>query len=428
MKVLKSKRKDDTYLLEIEESVENVRIAIDAAFQKLTKQVKIPGFRKGKAPKNIVEKHYDKNQVVHDALIDVVNSSYVAAIKELDLKVVDYPKNVDMKEYKAEQPFVFSCDVDVKPEVKLGKYKGLKAKKDAVKVDDNAIQEQIDRTRENYATFESADRAAQDKDVVRFSMEAKIGDEVVASMTKENAGALIGNKIYGEDFDKEILGLKKEDEKSFTVTYLEEYANKDVAGKTVDFKIKMEDVQERVLPELTDEFVEKSTSYKTVEEMKTTLKENMTKQAAQDAEEKVKMELIEQIIEKSKMNTHPSMIEREVDFSLKEFENQILRSGINKEQYLKMINKDDAALREDFKPNAEKRIQQELVLDAISEKESITVSDEDIKEDIKKWNMPEVQTEEQIDAYMKKIDLANVRAYLSNKKTIDFIIENAKIS
>jgi trigger factor len=428
MKILKSKRKNDIYTLKIEENHDAMESSLDKAFKKLSKSAKIPGFRKGKLTRNIFEKHYGKEMLVQEAIMDVINNAYLDAIKELDLDIIDYPKNIDIGEYKENEPITFSCEVDVKPEIKLGKYKGLKTKKDKKNIGEEEVAAQIDRMRENYAKYENADRPTQVEDFIRCDIIAKIGDNEIASITKKNVGLKIGTELYGKEFDENVQNMKINDKKEFEVTYPEDYHNKEVAGKAVSFSVMLIELREKTLPELTDEFVSKISQHKTATELQSELQKELENNAEKEAEEKIKSDLIEKAIENSKTVIQPVLIEREIDQSMKSFEAQLKQSGLSVDRYKEFSKKSDSDLRADFAKNAEKTVKTELILEAIAVKEKIEVTETDLIEEIKNWKIPNVNSDEEIKKELDRINKKGLELILKRKKALDLIMSNAKIS
>ena len=213
MKVLKSKRNGNTINLEVEASHEEIESKFEGAFQKVRKKASLPGFRKGKIPRKIFEKNFGKEVIIQEAVYDVINETYKSAIEELKLKVIDYPKNVDVDEYKENKSIKYRCDVDVEPELKLKKYKGLKISFDKKTADEGALKQEMDILIGMHATYENVDSEAKDGDIVRFNAKATIDGETYETWSRENQATRLGAKNYGEEFDTILLGLKKGDKK-----------------------------------------------------------------------------------------------------------------------------------------------------------------------------------------------------------------------
>jgi trigger factor len=428
VKILKSKRKGNIYSLEIEESPEEVEKSLEAAFIKLSKSAKIPGFRQGKITRSLFEKHYGKEVIVQEALMDVVNIAYSKAIKELNLFVVDYPKNIKPNEYKEGQPFSFSCDVDVKPEVKLGKYKGIKIDKEKETIEESQVQDQIEQLKSQYAQYNPVERACQDGDIIRCNIEAKIDDVIYEPWTKENTAMVIGIGTYSQELDTKIIGMEQNQEKSFSITYKKDAKATDLIGKTLDFKVSITEIREKKLPEFNDEFAVKASKSKTAKELEKSIRSNLEKTTKQQSENKLKTDLLDAISENAKADIQAVMIQRETEHSLKEFERNLAQSKMTFESYSQLIGKDIESLKKEFEEGAKKRIKSELVLEEIAKKETIEASEEDLMAEVKKWNMPKVQTDEEVNEYLKKINTENFKYSIIQQKTLDFLIENAKIT
>jgi trigger factor len=426
MKVLKNKRSGHTVSLEIETSLDLLKVCIDDAFKHIVKDAKVPGFRKGKVPRAIFEKHYGTSMLLQEGVTEVVNRTYSLALKELELDVVDYPKNLNVEKYEEGVPVKFTCEVDVKPEIKLGKYKGIKAKKKSTDIDESKIDEQINQLREHYAEFTDVERASQNDDLVKLNMKASINDEPFAAWTRQGMSVKIGMGQYSEAFDKEITGLKKGESKSFDVTYANDYQTSEVQGKAVNFELELIEVQEKHLPVLDDPFAAKVSPYKTVTELKDNIKKNMQDQITKESDEQLKSSLIETIVNDSKMEIPEGMINFEIDNDIKQYESQLAQSKSSIDHYLKMINQSMDQFRETLKGDAVKRIQGELVIDALIKSENIEVSDDDVKAEIQKL-VPTADTDEKVAEEMKRINLEGFKNLIQKRKAVEFVEEKAKI-
>jgi len=426
MKVLKNKRKGNTVSLEIETSTDIINDAFEQAFKKLVKQSKVPGFRKGKAPRTTFEKHYGKSVIVQEGLPNAVNQAYFKAVQELELDVVDYPKNVDIGEYKENEPLVFTCEVDVRPTVKVGKYKGLKVTQDPATVDAEKVNEQIKQLQENAAAYNEVDRPSQDEDIVRLNIKATLDGNVFDQWTRENMGVKIGLKNFGEDFDKEIIGLSKDEEKSFTVNYADDFSESQVAGKEVSFEIKLIETREKALPELNDEFAKKVSKFETYDEFKKDLEDNLSKDIKEKSESKLKSDLIDLVIEDSKMDVPEGMINHEIENDLRYYEQTLSRSGGTLATYLQMMGQSEEEFKVQLREGALKRIQSELVIEEISKKETIEASDDDLKDEVRKM-LPNLKDEKEIEEHLEKINNDGLKKMIIQRKTVDFIVSNAKI-
>ncbi|MCP4050730.1 MAG: trigger factor [bacterium] len=428
MKILKSKRKANTYSLEIEESHDVMNDAVMEAFKKLSKSAKIPGFRKGKVTLKIFESHYGKDILIQEALMDIVNNAYIEAIKELDIPVIDQPKNFDLKEYKEDSPICFSCEVDVKPEVKLGKYKGIKADRPSDVINDTKVENAVNQVLEQRSSYELIDRECQKDDIARCSIEAKIDDTVYEQWTGNNIGLKIGANSFGDEVDIQITGMKKDEIKSFSIKYPADFHNKEVADKEVNFKVTVEELREKKLPELTDELVASLSKFKTIDEFKADIRTNLETEATKQSDEQMKSSILEKISANASVDIQQVLIDREIDFNIRQLENSLTQSNFTLDKYLEIIKKDKNQLRDEYTEPAVKRLKIDLILEAVSKKENLQVTDDQIDEEIKKLDLPDINTDEQIASYKQSSDLENLRFSLTQQKTLNFLVENSKIN
>ncbi len=427
MKVLKNKRKDFTVALEIKADVENMPDAMDRAFKNIVKDVKIQGFRKGKVPRGVFEKTYGKEVLIQDAVNFLVDDAYRGAIEELELKIVDYPKNIDVDPFQDGKDLTFRCEVDVEPEVKLGKYKGIKASKQPAVGTAEQLDEEINKSLEQYAGYEEADKASEDTDIIQMNMTASIDGEEYGPWTRENAGSRIGMANYGPDFDKEVTGMKKGDKKEFKVTIPEDFAIEDLREKEVAFEVELLSVRSKTLPELTDEFVkEKIENFDTVKDFKASIQERLDAQAKQAAEQEERAEVLKKIVDDVNLEIPEAMVRSECDRQLRYFEQTLMQSGLSLQQYMDMTKKTIDDMRADVKEQAASSLKTQLVLQAISAKEKIEATDEDCNEEIAKWNHETVKNIDDLKAN-PQLDFESLKLTIVERKTVDFVMDNAKI-
>ena len=427
MKVLKSKRTDNTINLEIEISLDDLESKMDGAFKKVSKKASLPGFRKGKVPRKLFEREFGKEHIIQEAIYDSVNDTYKSAIDELKLKVIDYPKDVDIDEYKEGKTIKYRCNVDVEPEIKLKKYKGLKVEFKEKKASDDDLQKEIDVLVGMHATYESVERESKTDDIVRFHAKATIDDEPFELWSRENQASRLGVNNYGEQFDQELTGLQKDDKKSFTVTYPDDFKTAEVAGKTVAFDVDVQEVRERILPELTDELVKKiDKECETVKALKDKVKEDLDKRHETENKQQKEQVVFDALIEENNFELPQSMIDQEVNTSLMQFEYSIRQQGMDINQYMQITNKKEDDLRNDMKESSEKRLKIRKIFEAIVEKEKIKVEDSDLQAEIDSWNHETIKTIEDVEQ-SKTHDISLLKNNLIDQKVRDFVIDSAKI-
>lgn len=427
--VIKNKKTGYTHALVIEASNEEIEAGLNEAFKRLVKTAKVAGFRQGKVPRKVFEQNYGKEIISQEGIPTIINDAYAAAVQELDLHVVDYPRDVKVDEYKDAEKLQFSCEVDVEPEVKLGKYKGLKATKEPETGSDEDAQKQLNDLLQNYAEYqESEDGKAAEGDILLVNMLTKIGEEAYAAWTRDGVGVNLGSGMFGADFDNELAGAKKDQKLTFSIDFEEAFATKEVAGKTVNFEVEVKEVRKKQLPELTDEFVAKLGDFKTAEELKSKIRENLDAEAKQTSENKLVDALLTQIIEDMKVDIPEGMIKQELDNTLNQFKNQIKQqTGLEFSKYLEIIGKTEDAIKEEWKSDAEKRVKSELAIKAIGEKEKLAPVDADYDAEIKKLGMKEIETYEAFKASQFAGNLPYLESMVKRSKILNFIKESAKI-
>jgi trigger factor len=426
--VLKHKRSGYTVNLEIEASRDEINAGLDRAFAKLAKHAKLPGFRKGKVTRRLFEANYGKEAIVQEALPDVVNHAYSEAVRQLELAVVDFPRDVTIGTYSESEPLSFTCAVDVEPEVKLGKYKGLKVTRLSDTADDAAVQTQINQLLESRAQYQESDADSADGDILLVNLNATINGEPYAAWTRENMGVRLGMATFGADFDKELVGAKKGVRQQFSVTYPDDFTTADVAGKTVQFDAEVTEVRAKQLPELTDEFVKTFGEFDSVDAFKTQIKDNLNAQAKQDSETKLHQELFDAITDDLTVDIPEGMIRSELDHSIQEFKGRIQQQlRLDFAKYLSIINKTEEDIRNEWRNDAIKRVKTELSVRAIADKEKIDATDADLNAEIEKMKLPSIANLDEFKNSQFAASLDRLKDMVKRQKTVQFIIDNAKI-
>ncbi len=426
MKVIKSKRKDNTVYLEVEIPHEILETSFEKAFAKLVKKAKVAGFRPGKVPRNIFEKHYGQAPIIQEGVSLAMNECYLEAIKTEALQVVDYPQNINTDEYKENEPVRFTCEVTVKPIIKLGKYKGIKLTQDKSESIEDRIEQQLQQLREQMASYETVEREIQADDIIRVNMKSACEGAVIESWTRDNMAVKAGSSQLGKEFDVEIIGMKTDDKKSISLAYDSSFSNKEVAGKTIDIEFEVVEVREKKLPDLDDEFAKKVSECQTVSELREKVKGQISEQYQKEQDEKLRSALMELIVETTKVELPEAMVSNEVQYDIQYYEEQLKKSGGTIESYLQMMGKSQEEFENELKEGAKKRVIGELILDEVAKVEKIEVTEDEKREKIKAL-LPNLKTDEEIDAHMQKINLNGFNSMLVKQKTMDFLIENAKI-
>jgi len=433
MKVLKNKRNDFTVTLEIEADYADIEKATEPAFRELVKDVKVPGFRQGKVPRPIFEKHYGTDILINRASTIVMNDCYQQAIAAEKLEPVDYPKNVEIKTLNKGQPFVFSLAVDVKPEIKLGKYKGLKVKRDSTEVSTEEIDRELNQVREYHAEYKNVERPAQNEDLVGYAIKAFMPEgEPLAELTKEKTGTRLGTNFMSPDFDQALLGMKINETKKFKCKVNADYFVKSAAGKEIACEVLLNEIKERNLPELNDEFIKKVSAKQTVAEMREEIKNNLTAQKKNISAQQTREKLIDELLKENEFAVPAALVEDKLNIILRNLEMDLRGKGLEFSRYLRAMNKDLEALRADYRPLAEKRAKLDLLLEQIVKKEEIKPNEADVEAELNKIlnsGRKEPLQPEELEKYKKSLPEAarqQIVAYLTEDKCLEFLLNNAK--
>ncbi len=378
--------------LTIEVGADELDKAIESAYQKQKGKISIPGFRKGKVPRQVVEKMYGKEVFYEDAANILIPDAYEKALDECEEDIVSSPK-IDVTQIEAGKPFIFTAEVALKPEVKLGKYKGVKVEKADVVVTDEEVDEVIEKERENNArNITVEDRAVKDGDMTVIDFEGFVDGEAFDGGKGENYPLTIGSGAFIPGFEEQLVGSEIGKEVEVNVTFPEDYHAENLKGKAAVFKCTVKEIKEKELPELDDEFASEVSEFETLTEYKEDVKKNLEEKKMKEAKENKEREAVEAVVDLSEMDIPEAMVETQQRQMVDEFAQRITMQGLSMEQYFQFTGTSYQQMLENVKPQAEKRIQSRLVLEAIAEAEKIEVTDEDFEKEIE--TMADVEHEE----------------------------------
>ncbi|GEN32991.1 MULTISPECIES: trigger factor [Aneurinibacillus] len=428
MKATWEKLENNQGVLTIEVEEARVDQAIDQAFAKVVKKVNVPGFRKGKVPRKIFEARFGVESLYQDALDIILPEAYTEAVQETGIEPVDRPE-VDVEQIGKGQPLVFKATVTVKPEVKLGDYKGLTVEEKDFTVTDEAVEEELKQMQNRSAELVVLeDGAAIEKgDYAIIDFKGFVDGEAFEGGEAENYQLEIGSGTFIPGFEDQIIGLKKGDEKDIEVTFPEDYHAAELAGKPAVFKVKVNEIKRKNLPELDDEFAKDVSEFDTLDELKADIKNKLEEKAKTDAENYKKESLIEKATENAEINLPEVMVENEVNHMVNDFAQRLQYQGMNLDLYYQFTGLDEEKLREQFQPDAEKRVRTTLVLEAIGKAENVEVTDEDVNNELeelsKQYNRP---VEELRKIFEGRDNLESLKNDIRIRKTIDLLVENSK--
>ena len=420
------KLENNTAKLTIEVPAEELDKAIQRAYQKNKSKFNIPGFRKGKVPYAMVEKMYGAGVFYEDAANDLIPEAYANAAVESELEIVARPE-INVTQIEKGKAFIFEAEVTLKPEVELGKYKGVKVDKIDVSVTDEEVDAELDKVKEQNARLVAADdKAVEDGDQTTIDFEGFVDGVAFEGGKGDDYPLTIGSHSFIDTFEEQLIGKKVGDDVEVNVTFPEEYQAEELAGKPAMFKVKIKEIKVKEYPELDDDFAQDVSEFDTLEEYKADIKKNLEEKKAEDAEKEKESNVIEAIVKDAKMDIPEKMVEAQAQQMVEEFAQNIAMQGISFEQYMQFTGTTVEQLTAQVKPQAQARVESSLVLEAIVKAENIEATDEEYNKEIEdmaaKYNMEKEKVEELLSDDDKK----NIKGDICAKKAAKFVVENAK--
>lgn len=427
MNVKLEKKEKNIVELEIEVDAEVFEEGLEKSFKKNAKKFNIPGFRKGKAPRSIVERYYGPEVLYEDALNEVFPIAYEEAVKETNIFPVDRPE-LDVKQIGKGQNLIFTASVTVKPEVELGEYKGIEIEKIEVNITDEDVEKEIQKVAEKNARIITVeDRGIQEGDIAEIDFEGFIDGEPFEGGKGSDYPLEIGSGKFIKGFEEQLIGGRPGDDIDVKVTFPEDYGSKELAGKEALFKVIVNDVKKKEMPVIDDEFAKDVSEFDTLEEYKEDLKKKLTDDAEHKAKHWLESVLIEKIVDNATVEVPKVMVDKQLNANMREFDVNLRYQGFSLEQYLQMMQTDIDTFKEQGREMAEKEVKTQLVLEKISKVENIQVSDEEFEEEVSKLSEKYQKDKEEFMKLLRDDDIEYIKSTIITGKTIDFLMENAII-
>jgi len=411
--------------LTIEASAEDFEKAVEKAYQRSKSKVSVPGFRKGKVPRKIIEQMYGKEVFYEDAANIAIPSAYAAAVDECTEEIVSQP-TIEIVQLEAGKPFIFTAEVALKPEVTLGAYKAVAVDKIDISVTEEEIDAAIDKERErNARTISVEDRAVQDGDMIVLDYEGFVDGEAFEGGKDENYPLTIGSDTFIPGFEKQLIGAEIDKKTEVNVTFPEDYHVAELAGKPALFQCVVREIKEKELPELDDEFASEVSEFDTLAEYREDVRKNLTSKKEEEAKTEKEGHVVDAIIADAQMDIPEAMLTTQQRQMVDNFAQQIRMQGITIEQYFQFTGLTKEALLEQMKPQAEQQIKSRLVLEAVAKAENLEASEEEYTDEIKKMAEMYQMTEEKMTEMIGAFEEKAIKEDLRVKKALHFVVENA---
>ncbi len=423
-------------LVNTEKNVATIRVtvptadfdkAINTAYNKSKGKFAVPGFRKGKVPKSIIEKQYGEGIFFEEALDIILPEAYSGAVDELKLEVVARP-DIDIVEMSKGQDLVFEAKVAVKPEVKMGNYKGVEAKKVDGEVTEEVLMAELDKSREMNARLVSIeDRPIADGDTLTIDYKGFVGEEQFEGGTAENQTLVIGSGRFIPGFEEQLVGKRIGDDAVVNITFPAEYHALDLAGKEAKFEVKIHGIQVKELPALDDEFAKDTSEFDTLEALKADLKAQLEEGAKKNAELATRDNVVDAVVATMEAEIPEAMVEMEIEGMLKDFDYQLKQQGLNLENYLKFTGSKLEDLKGQMKDDAEIRVKTALTLEEVAKLENVEVTEADVEGELNRIAEAQKASLEEVKKVFGRDNYEYLRTTLTTKKTVDLLVEHANL-
>ena len=427
MKTTFISKENNTAKFSMEITAEEFESAVNSVYRQQKSRFAVDGFRKGKAPRSIIEKRYGEGIFYEDAINNLFQMNYPQAVSELELNVIDSPV-VDFSELKKGEPFTMTIEVACYPEIEVKDYKGVEINKVNLDVTDDDVENAIKSlARRNSRMVTVEDRPAQDGDMVLIDYEGWANGEQFEGGTAERYPLKLGSNTFIPGFEEQLVGVSTGEEKDVVVTFPEDYHEKSLAGAEATFKCKLHEIKYEEMPEIDDEFVKDVSEFDTLDELKTSEREKLEKQNKETAEQTMKNSAIEKVYEANDIDIPDVMVETEVDSMMSEFDQQLRSQGMDMDSYLKYMGENSDAFKEQLKDEAFKRVKTRMIVRAIADQEGFEVSEEEIDAELASMAQQYDLEADSLKEMLGQENINMISGDLRIKKAIDYIYDNAVI-
>lgn len=414
--------------LTVEVSAEDFKAAIKKAFNKNKNRFSIPGFRKGKAPQAMIEKMYGEGVFYEDAADEAINASYAEAMKESGLDIVSRPE-VTIEKIGKDEPFVYSALVAVKPEVTLGQYKGVEVEKADASVSAEDVEAELKKVQEQNARLLTVeDRGVEDGDQTVIDFEGFVDGKGFEGGKAEDYPLTIGSHSFIDTFEEQLIGKKIGEECEVNVTFPTEYHAADLAGKPATFKVTVKEIKVKELPELNDEFASEVSEFDTLDEYKKDVEKKLAEKKEIEANSKNEDAVVAKVVENASMEIPDKMIDAQAENMVQDMARRMQSQGLSLDMYLKYTGMTVEQMKEQARPDAEKRIRTRLVLEAVAQAENIQISDEKVDEEVAKIAEAYKMEVDKLKSYMSESDIKQMKEDLAVQQAVDLLVAEAKLA
>lgn len=414
--------------LTVEVSAEDFKAAIKKAFNKNKNRFSIPGFRKGKAPQAMIEKMYSEGVFYEDAADEAINASYAEAMKESGLDIVSRPE-VTIEKIGKDEPFVYSALVAVKPEVTLGQYKGVEVEKADASVSAEDVEAELKKVQEQNARLLTVeDRGVEDGDQTVIDFEGFVDGKGFEGGKAEDYPLTIGSHSFIDTFEEQLIGKKIGEECEVNVTFPTEYHAADLAGKPATFKVTVKEIKVKELPELNDEFASEVSEFDTLDEYKKDVEKKLAEKKEIEANSRNEDAVVAKVVENASMEIPDKMIDAQAENMVQDMARRMQSQGLSLDMYLKYTGMTVEQMKEQARPDAEKRIRTRLVLEAVAQAENIQISDEKVDEEVAKMAEAYKMEVDKLKSYMSESDIKQMKEDLAVQQAVDLLVAEAKLA